>query len=137
LTRIYLDHNVSLRLLPPLRDVDQAVISARDLGYGLLTDDAHLLIATRESRVLVSHDRDDFTFLHDAWLSWPTAFGLTLPPHPGIIILDLAPYEQLAHTLNSFLHVTTPAKLANQRFWWHRLAGWRRRLASRGWEPYT
>jgi uncharacterized protein DUF5615 len=135
LARLYLDHNVSQRLARLLR-TNHDVVSARDLGLTRLTDDAQLLAAVRDDRLLVSHNRGDFALLHDAWLTWPAAFGLALPPHPGLLVLDPAPHEALSDVLDAFLAATPPARLANETFWWHHRNGWRRRIIGTGWEPY-
>ena len=87
MARLYLDHNVSQRLARLLR-TNHDVVSARDLRLTRLTDDAQLLAAVRDDRLLVTHNRGDFALLHDAWLTWPPAFGLALPPHSGILVLD-------------------------------------------------
>ena len=132
---LHLDHNISLHLVPALQAVGHEVSVARDLGLTRMTDDAQLLSAVRASRVLVTHDRGDFTLLHDAWLTWPTAFGLALPPHPGILLLDPAPHGALSGVLDAFLAPTPPAALANGIFWWHRHDGWRRRIIGTGLAP--
>ena len=133
---LYLDHNISLRLAPPLRAAGHDVVTARDLGLTWLTDDAQLLSAVRVGRVLVTHNRRDFTLLHDAWLSWPAAFGLALPPHPGILVLDPAPRELLSAVLGAVLAAIPPTGLANGLFWWHGRHGWRWRIIGTRWEPY-
>lgn len=135
MTSLYLDHNVSLHLAPPLRAVGHDPIMARDLGLTRLTDDAQLLSAVRAGRVLITHNRRDFTLLHDAWLTWPVAFGLVLPPHPGILVLDPAPHEMLSEAVDAFLAAAPAPGLANAIFWWHRRDGWRRRIIGTGWEP--
>ena len=135
MARLHLDHNISWHLVPPLQVVGHEVSVARDLGLTRLTDDAQLLSAVRASRVLVTHDRGDFILLYDAWLTWPAAFGLALPPHPGIVLLDPAPHGALSSVLDAFLAATLPTALANGLFWWHRLDGWRRRIIGTGWAP--
>jgi hypothetical protein len=135
LTRLYFDHNVA-------RDVDQSlergghdVTAARDISYERMPDDAQLLSAVRSSRVLITHNRADFKMLHDAWLTWPAAFGMALPPHPGILILDQAPSTTLTQVLADFLNLTPPEDLANAIFWWRRHHGWRQSTAGSDWRP--
>ena len=125
-----------MHLVPPLRAAGHDVATARELGLTRLTDDAQLLSAVPASRVLVTRNRDDFTLLHDAWLTWPAAFGVALPPHPGILVLDPAPHGAHSVVLEAFLAATTPARLANEILWWHRRAGWLRRIIGTGWEPH-
>jgi hypothetical protein len=135
LARLYHDHNVSQDLAHLLR-ADHDVVSARELSRERLTDDAQLLAAVLDERTVVTHDRRDFTLLHDAWLTWPAAFGQMLPPHRGILVLDAAPYRTLFSVLASFL-VATPAPIMNELLWWHHRDGWRRRIIPDTWEPYS
>ena len=86
--------------------------------------------------MLVTHDRHDFRMLHDAWVAWPAAFGVALPPHPGILVLDSALPETLARVLAAFLSDATTEALANGIFWWHRHDGWRQPIAGANWEPF-
>ena len=88
MARLYLDHNVSLHAAPALQAVGHDVLSTRDLGATRRPDHAQLLFATQAGLVLVTLDRHDFTMLHDAWQTWPRAFGVSFPPHPGILVLD-------------------------------------------------
>ena len=74
--------------------------------------------------------------LHDAWVTWPAAFGMSLPPHPGILILDVASTETLARVLVDVLDETPIERLANAIFWWHRNDGWRQPISGAKWEPY-
>jgi Domain of unknown function (DUF5615) len=133
--RLYFDHNVSLHLVPALRNQGRDMSVARDLQQTRLTDDAQLLAAVRDSRALVTHDREDFTLLHDAWTNWPAAFGVTFPPHAGIIVLDPARHEVLLGALGDFLLSITTQALVSQFFWWHHREGWRRRVVGHRWEP--
>ncbi|MEA2641271.1 MAG: hypothetical protein QOF51_2665 [Chloroflexota bacterium] len=85
--------------------------------------------------MLVTHDRADFILLHDAWVSWSIAFGMTLPAHFGILVLDAAPHQQLAAVILDMLEIAPPEELMNVLLWWHRAAGWLRRMPGVGWEP--
>jgi len=135
LAGLYLDHNMSLHLVSPLEAIGHDVATARELNLTRIPDDAQLLAAVRAGRVLVTHDRGDFTLLHDAWLTWPAAFQVAFPPHPGIFVLDAAPHQILLETLDHFLAATPLTSLVSSLFWWHRHSGWRRREVGRGWEP--
>lgn len=135
LAKLYLDHNVSLRLVAPLQEAGHDVATARDFDLARLPDDAQLLTTVREERVFITHNRADFLLLHEAWLTWPAALGVAFPPHPGILVLDLAPYETLFDTLSAWLVALPASRLANRRFWWHRHDGWRHRVVGTNWEP--
>ena len=136
MTRLQLDHNVSLKLPPLLEAAGHDVIAVRDVGLARATDDALLLSSVRTDRIFLTHNRRDFRLLHDAWITWPAAFGLTLPAHPGILILDASPSGILVGAVSSFLASIPPARLANAIFWWHRRDGWRKAAVDDRWEPH-
>jgi hypothetical protein len=74
--------------------------------------------------------------LHDAWVTWPAAFGMALPPHPGILVLDSASPETLASVIAEFLGEARPGDLPNAVFWWHSRGSWDRSTNGGPWEPY-
>jgi hypothetical protein len=133
---LYLDNDVSLDLAPLLRNAGHRVTATRDLAHFRAPDDAQLLTAARNNWVLVTYNRRDFAMLHDAWLTWPAAFGMMLPAHPGILALDHAPIETQGNAVATFLATAPPSSLANGLFWWHHRDGWRRRVTGIRWEPY-
>ena len=112
------------------------VVTVRDISDERLSDDALILVTVRLGRVFVTHNRTDFKMLHDAWVTWPAAFGLALPPHPGILTLDIMPYQVLARAITGFLDEVPPERLANAIFRWHRRGGWDRSIGGGPWEPY-
>ena len=132
----YLDNDVSLRLAPLLRSVGHRVTTTRELGLSGASDDAQLLTAAWNGWILITHNRRDFMMLHDAWRTWPAAFGLALPPHPGILVLDQALPNVLTNVVSGFLAGMPGESWANDLFWWHRGGNWRRRVVETGWEPY-
>jgi hypothetical protein len=136
LARLYFDHNVSRHVGPFLLTTGHDLLFTRDPGSAQLTDDAHLLSSVRADRVLITHDRADFKMLHNAWLTWPAAFGMALPAHPGILVLDSAPPQVLAGALSAFLASTPPERLRNVILWWHRHDGWRQPSVQGRWERY-
>ena len=133
---MYLDHNVA-RGVGVLLDADgHDVIASRDINTERLSDDVLLLTTVRLSRIFVTHNRTDFRMLHDAWVTWPVAFGPALPPHPGILVLDSAAPEMLASVIANFLDEAHPEDLPNTVFWWHHRDGWDRSINGSPWEPY-
>ena len=88
MARLFVDHNFSYRFASSSSLVRHDVLTARDADCEDQPDDAVLLWSVQTGRLLVTHNRKDFKLLHDAWLSWPAAFGIALPPHPGILVLD-------------------------------------------------
>jgi hypothetical protein len=134
--RLYLDHNISRNLIIPLRSAGHDVVAVRDIGLTRATDEAQLLEAVRQGRILVTHNRTDFTLLHDAWMTWPSGLGVGFPVHPGILVVDTAPSDVLSTVVEELIRHMPPAESENGLFWWHRHEGWRRRAVGAGWEPY-
>lgn len=133
----YLDNDVSRELAVLLGGMGHHVTMTRDLRHFRAGDDAQLLTATHNRWVLLTFNRRDFVMLHDAWITWPAAFGIALPAHPGILVLDPVSATQLASVIVTLLAKTRDGPLANNLFWWHRHDGWRRRNAGVGWESYS
>jgi hypothetical protein len=129
---LYLDHNVSIKLGTLLQQLGHDVVSTRDLGAGRLTDDVILLDAAKSHRMLVTHNRRDFVLLHDAWRGWPASFGVELPLHSGLLVMDAGSEQELARAISRLLEVTTPQ---GELLWWRRIRGWQRRLPGDAWEP--
>src|SRR5215207_7361039 len=111
MSQLLADHNVSRNVRLPLASAGHDVLLARDAGLSTVSDDALLLFCTKEERIFVTHNRKDFKLLHDAWVTWPAAFGLALPPHPGILLLDSAAPEALARVIADFLDEARPEDL--------------------------
>ena len=126
--------SLCVQALLKLKDHD--VIASRDINSERLPDDVLLLTTVRYGRIFITHNRIDFRMLHDAWVTWPAAFGLALPPHPGILVLDAAPPEMLARVIADFLDQARPGVLPDAIFWWHRRDGWDRSISGGPWEPY-
>lgn len=136
MAELYLDNDVSLELAPLLRRTGHRVTTTRDLGLFRATDDAQLLTATRNHWTVVTYNRRDFTMLHDAWLNWPVAFGVALPPHSGITVVDPGLPPVLAAQIANLLRSTPVETLPNALIWWHHRDAWQRRIIGTGWEPF-
>jgi hypothetical protein len=120
LAAFYLDNDVSLALAPLLQEYGHDVTSTRDLRLFRAGDVDQLHTAVRNGWVLVTYNRRDFTLLHDAWRTWPAAFGLTLPSHRGILALDPGPVAELAGAITALATTTSPTSWANELLWWRR-----------------
>jgi hypothetical protein len=136
LASFYLDSDVSMRLAPLLRAAGHDVTTAEDQGRRRATDDEQLLIAAQQRRILLTHNRKDFVLLHDAWRRWPAAFAISLPPHPGILVLDQRLEPELATPVTDLLARTPPALLANTLLWWRFPGEWHQQTTDRRWVPY-
>lgn len=127
MSSFYLDNDVFLRLVPLLVAGGHAVSSARELGLASAGDEAQLLTAVRREAILVTYNRRDFELLHDAWITWPAAFDLDLPAHPGILALAHAPVADQFDAIDGLIETTAPSALQNTMYSWRPGRGWERR----------
>jgi hypothetical protein len=134
---LYLDHNVPRPVVPFLQVAGHDVLTARDLNATRLTDDAQLLIAAQRGRILVTHNRRDFTLLHQAWVTWPAAMKADEFAHPGILVLDAVAYDRLATVMVDFFNRQDVQQLRNSILWWRRSLGWRRLRMPTTWEAVS
>ncbi|MCC7106519.1 MAG: DUF5615 family PIN-like protein [Chloroflexi bacterium] len=87
MAHLYLDHCVASQLALLIRSAGKHdVTTARDLGLARSPDPQQLLRAASEAWPLVTHNRDDYIMLHDAWVRWTSAWHIT-PRHSGILII--------------------------------------------------
>jgi Domain of unknown function (DUF5615) len=136
-TRLYLDHDVSLELARLLRIAGHDVTTAQALGLAHASDDEHLLIAFQQERVLLTHNRKDYVLLDTAWRRWPLVWGVAGPAHAGILVLDHRPERELAMVVDAFLGATPYVPPPNTLFWWRHRLGWHHQLTDRRWVLYT
>ncbi len=79
--RLYLDDDSIIPLLVQLlRRAGHDVLLPADLGIAGAEDPVHLRHAVREDRTFLSHNYDDFKFLHELLLEGKGH-------HPGILII--------------------------------------------------
>ena len=116
----YTDHNVSIWLAPELRAKGHSASTARDLGLEAAGDDEHLLVAAQQGWILITHNRQHFILLHNAWSHWTAAWNVSWS-HPGILILEqgILPPDGLATEVDHLVQAT-PTLMG-------RLYEWRRR----------
>lgn len=124
MANFYLDHNVSNALGPLLRLRGHSTVSAREIGRERGDDAEHLFIAARQQRIMVTHDRDDFTLLHRAWLRWSAGWQVSVN-HPGILIIPQPPRLSVAQSDREIasLLIHQPM-MVNVLFVWTTSAGW-------------
>jgi len=134
LADLYLDHDVARDTARLLRARSHDVITAREIGSEHASDGAHLLAATQQNRVLVTHNGDDYLLLHDAWLRWFAEYSTATaaPHHAGILIIPQPDYRRnywlsdvAAAEIDSFLART--ADLMGRAYYWTPAHGWRER----------
>jgi len=137
LADFYLDNDVALEAAELLRDAGHTAVTVRDLGREGDADDEHLLIASQQGRIFVTHNEGDFVLLHDAWQRWSAAWEAAAH-HAGVLIvpqgarygLDWTP-AAVAQAILDCLQQCSPA--ANQLYR-RKEAGWQRRVG-RDWVP--
>ncbi len=125
--RLYLDEDVSERLVDALEALGLDVLSANRGAKGL--DDARqVLRAVALGRVLATHNTGDYRLLHEAWHAWSEAWDLrTLPHHRGILLLHSAKgFEgaQLAPVVNAFVESVGEGDIDDRAFAWNPRRGW-------------
>jgi predicted nuclease of predicted toxin-antitoxin system len=114
---IYLDEDMSRKLVPLLSASGHIVHTAQDEGRKSAGDDEQFLYAVRQAWVLVTHNRDDFRLLHDAWLRWGCQ-----PTHAGILTMSHAPLPVLAAAIIEFFD--THSTIAGNLWEWWDADGW-------------
>lgn len=126
MTDFYLDHNISSQLATLLRRRGHAVVSARQIGRERGDDAEHLFIAAEQQRIVVTHDRDDFTLLHRAWTRWSVGWGIMVS-HAGIVVFPQPPRLTVGQSDQEIatLLARQPV-MTNTLFVWSTGAGWTR-----------
>jgi hypothetical protein len=125
-TGFYLDHNVSGRIRDLLHSSGYRVLTTREVRLERAPDGAQVLTAAQRGLALVTHDRDDFILLHDAWQRWAAAWGVT-ERHAGILVVAQDPVAtawQIAEAVDAFAQSGTP--VANELYLWSPANNWRR-----------
>ncbi len=130
--RFALDEDVRHALAGFLRSRGWDVDSAKELGRIGLRDPRVLLQAAESSQTLITHNRDDFRTLHEAWLTWRTQWAqefaqltgasVSLSRHAGILILPHGLTHELAFILAEFEQSADP--IGERLFVWKAATGW-------------
>ncbi|MBI4492717.1 MAG: DUF5615 family PIN-like protein [Chloroflexi bacterium] len=121
MAEFYVDHDVSIHVVPELRARGHQARCARDIGAAAHSDPQRLLIAASQSWILVSHNKSDFRLLHLAWDMWARAWGVT-PSHAGILILPHGDAADSARLLDE--HISARPLLENRMYEYRGAAGW-------------
>jgi len=120
----YFDENVSAILEEPLRSYGHLVFSTYAEGRLRSPDPHQLLYATEREWVVVTHNRDDFALLHDAWHLWTHRWHIR-DQHAGIVVVEQTQgvtypeYAAMIHDLT-----TQTVTFANVLFDWRLATGW-------------
>lgn len=84
----YLDEDVDISLQHALTNRGIEIITTQDAGNIRNTDYEQLMFATREYRVIITHNTRDFMVLHKNFL-------MTSNTHSGIVVSDQLPVGTL------------------------------------------
>ena len=106
-----------------LRAFGHYVVATREVRLERAPDGAQVLTAAQRNLILVTHDRDDFTLLHDAWYRWAAAWGVS-EHHAGILVVSqdpVASVEQIATAVHEI--VGSGISLAGELLLWNPASG--------------
>jgi hypothetical protein len=73
--------------------------------------------------IVLTHNRADFTMLHDAWHLWAHAWRVN-PKHAGIIVLEQVDPSRHAEVATLTHELCKQALLLNTLFDWKPTTGW-------------
>jgi len=111
--RLYFDAHVNPRLVADLQRHSCDGVAATEIGHQRLSDEEHLVWATREGRVLVTFDLHDIPRLAAEWFHAGRE-------HAGVILCVQPPalsYGELLRRLLALLNRLTAEELRNQVLW--------------------
>lgn len=126
--RYYVDEDLSDEVADALRRVGVDALHARAAGHTSASDPMQLMVASREGRVLLTANAGHFRMLHEAWLIWSGAAGVSgLGPHPGIVVLPneslMSPVE-LRGLVETFGRGIGAGDVRNRLFRYRFAVGW-------------
>jgi hypothetical protein len=130
LASFYLDQDVDVALAPALQEFGHTAVATGALGLARSPDAAQLLFAAKRRWVLISHNRDDFVVLHDAWKLWTVDWDVAVE-HAGILVIPQrigADFWTVPHAAGQIDELIRQARpLSNELYEWRRGTGWNRR----------
>ncbi|MFN8579357.1 MAG: DUF5615 family PIN-like protein [Gemmatimonadaceae bacterium] len=120
---IRLDRNLHRDVRRLLRAAGHNCVQSISPSIGRLPDFELLFTTTREGRLFVTHNVDDFVFLHRAWVFWTAQWGIDEPHCPLLLMTQagITPLE-LADAIIALLATSVPA--GNTAHRWRPDIGW-------------
>jgi hypothetical protein len=119
---LYTDNDVPIPLANRLQSSDHSVVTVRGLGTRRAGDDEHLLTATQQRRIFITHNGRDFLLLHNAWRWWAAAWG-SAAQHTGILVIpQQVPIVRLEAEILTLLESDTV--MTNMLYTWSINDGW-------------
>jgi len=104
--RLYLDADVDVKLAASLRRAGFDCVSAREIDNAALDDEAQMVFAVNEGRVLLTHNIQDFVPIFRRW--WHTGLN-----HPGIVVSQQIPLGELQRRVVRLLDTVTAGEMEN------------------------
>lgn len=130
--RFALDEDVAHPLAGLLRSQGWDIDSATELNRLRLSDVQVILRAAAEGQTLLTHNRNHFEALHEAWVTWrwrwsieaeqATGAQVSLSQHAGILILPQIDIRALVPILEEFGPDRDP--ITDRLFVWSRRRAW-------------
>lgn len=128
MTDFYLDHNASSGLARLLRLRGHSVVSVREIRKERADDAEHLFTAAQQRRIVITHDREDFTLLHRAWLRWSAGWQISAS-HAGVLIIPQPPRLTVTQSEQEIASLLADQPImTNALFVWTSSAGWTRSI---------
>jgi hypothetical protein len=111
LVRLFADEDVYNILKQLLSERGHDVVSTNDVGLQGVGDEVCFLHAATDSRVIVTHNGNDYALLHRAWLTWAGHWRIeTQPVHHGVLVVPQFPLldpESTASSIDQLLRTTS------------------------------
>ncbi len=104
--RLYLDADVDVKLAAYLRNAGYDCVSAREVGNEALDDEPQLAFATREGRVLLTHNIQDFVSIFERW--WHAGRN-----HSGVVVSQQIPLGELQRRVMRLLDAVAADEMQN------------------------
>jgi len=104
--KLYLDEDMTPKLARMLRQRGYDVVSAYDLDHVQWTDEAHLIFAAQEGRVLLTYNARHYAPLFTQW--WTSGQS-----HAGIIVSQQLAFGELFKRVLNLLNNASAQTLQN------------------------
>ncbi|MBI4653565.1 MAG: DUF5615 family PIN-like protein [Nitrospirae bacterium] len=106
--KLYLDEDVDVSLAQALNQKGFDVLTTQEAGKKRLSDVEQLEFAVKGKRVILTHNKRDFTLLHKNYM-------LDGKEHYGIILSDQRPIGEMLCGLSKLIFSLTAEQMKNRR----------------------
>jgi hypothetical protein len=121
----YLDENFPVEVASHLRQHGHIATTAIEESRQGVSDPFQLLYAAERGWALVTHNRDDFRMLHEAWLLWSRRWGVQ-ERHAGILVLRVPARRAVSDIVDALktLADDSDSSFDGMLYVWHAATGW-------------